>query len=470
MSFAHVIGRSIMFIFTILLARKLGDSLFGTFSFAFSYVNFGFILADLGVSLYAVREISKDTHRAREFFERGIPLKTALSLLTGLLMIGGMAITSRFVTNGEELMILIPWLSMYVLGDSLIRLFVAYFRAEHQMDIEAVINIFIRVVITGVGATVLYSELFADPLLVIILVYTAAHLIAALFLFEKIRGIFPGLLFKGSITTWKNILAHSWPFSLAVLFTGIYYNLDTLMIGVMRNLQEVGWYNASYRIIFFLLMFVATFQSVFLPIFSKLFANAKEELHRVMGLATRLLLIATLPLAVGGLFVSRDLLDLIYSKDYLNGTFPLQVLLWAVVVNGMSSVYITALQAGGRQKDQLKATALGAATNVALNLFVIPFYSLNGASVTTLISELAVLAVVVVKIRPLLRYSPIPFIARPACAAVIMGIGLWLLPPLHVLLTIAIGAGIYAFALFASGAIRLSEIRQFKSLLSRTQQ
>lgn len=467
MTFAHVVGRSIIFVFTIILARELGSSLFGTFSFAFSFVNFGFILADLGVSLYTVREISKDQTRARELLENGMPLKIVLSLLAGALMIVGMAITRPFVDHGDELGRVIPWLALYVFGDSFIRLFVAYFRAEHRMDIEAAINIFIRVLITGFGITVLYSDLFSSPFLIVILVYAAAHLLAALFLFENIRRIFPRLTFRFSFSAWKKILSHSWSFSLAIFFTSIYYNLDTLMIGIMRNDVEVGWYNAAYRIIFFLLMFVSTFQNVLLPVFSKLFSNAQEELSRVMGLAARIFFIATLPLAVGGLFVAYDLLDVIYGKEYLNGAFALQVLLWAVVVNGMSAVYITALQASGRQKDQLKATAAGAVTNAVLNLFVIPFYSLNGASITTLASELVVLGIVAIKLRPLLAYSPLPYVLRPALAAAIMGVTLWLLPSLHVLLTILVGAGVYLLALGATGAVRRSEIRHIKTLFSR---
>ncbi|MBI2426763.1 MAG: flippase [Candidatus Kerfeldbacteria bacterium] len=467
MSAGHIAGRVLMFVFTVILARELGDESFGTFSFAFAYVAFGFIVADLGISVYSVREIAKDPSREREFLENGMPLKLVLSAIAGILMLGVLFALAPFLDDSRELLRIIPWLAVYVLGDSFIRLFVAIFRARHNMEVEAVINVFIRVIITSFGILILYSDRFADPLLVIILVYTVAHLLAVLFLFEKIRSLFPRIRFRWLFSSWKTILTHSWPFALSIFFTGIYYNLDTLMIGFMRNFEEVGWYNAAYRIIFFLLMFIATFQSVLLPVFSKLAQSSKEELRRMMSLASRVLFMATIPLAVGGLFVARDLLNLVYTEEYVNGAIALSILLFTVVVNGASSVYATAMQAMGHQKIQLHATAAGAILNAVLNAAVIPVFSLNGAAVTTLISELAVLFYLMVKLRPLLQYSLSPHLARPVLAGCCMGLGLWLFHPPHVLVAIALGAGIYGIALIVVGGVRLEELRKLTGMLKR---
>lgn len=464
MSGSHIAGRLLMFVFTVILARELGDAAFGQFSWVFSYVAFAFIVADMGISILTVRELAKDSGLTKDYLQTGLFLKTLLGAAGALLMVS----IVQFLDQSPEVKRLVYWLTIYMLGDSYMRFFFAIFRAHEKMEFEALINIFIRVIIAAFGILVLFSDFKDDTLFMIILVYVSAHLLGTLFLFETLRTQFSPIRFSFNLPLVKTIFTHAWPFALSTFFTGIYYNLDTIMLGVMRTDEEVGWYNAAYRILLFLLLFLTTFQTVVFPIFSRLFHESREELARLMRLCTRVLILLSVPIAIGGFFIGKDLLVLIYGEEYINGTFAFQILLTTLVVVSISIIYGTALQAGGKQRLQLLATAAGAGVNVVLNIFVIPRYGLSGAAMTTLASELAVLAFLTIYSRKIIHHPFLPHIWRPLLAGAGMAAALWFLPPLHVLIQISVGALVYAVAIFVFRGLTIEELQRLRALFKKS--
>ena len=79
------------FIWTILITRYLGVNDYGILSFAISFTVLLGIGADIGMSTFSTREISKDRERAQKFINNLIPFKIVLSislfLLTAILLV-----------------------------------------------------------------------------------------------------------------------------------------------------------------------------------------------------------------------------------------------------------------------------------------------------------------------------------------------------------------------------------------------
>jgi O-antigen/teichoic acid export membrane protein len=94
-----------------------------------------------------------------------------------------------------------------------------------------------------------------------------------------------------------------------------------------------------------------------------------------------------LPISAGGALLARPFLQVVYGADYEPATTALRLLFLMSGVMFFSSYFGSELLAGQRQRTYLVGVGAGAVLNVALNLLLIPKFSLNGAAAATLASE-----------------------------------------------------------------------------------
>ena len=80
------------------------------------------------------------------------------------------------------------------------------------------------------------------------------------------------------------------------------------------------------------------------------------------------------------------IVTLLYGKQFAAATPLLAVLIWSEVSTFFGTVMVAAMVARNLQRYLLLPTAVGALSNVALNLYLIPRYAALGAAWATLIS------------------------------------------------------------------------------------
>ena len=83
---------------------------------------------------------------------------------------------------------------------------------------------------------------------------------------------------------------------------------------------------------------------------------------------------------------------LLFGQEFLPATSLLMLIAWAIPLDFVTSYLINAYIAWGMEKKILICTAIGAASNIILNLFSIPTYGATAAAVNTLISYAILLA------------------------------------------------------------------------------
>ena len=94
------------------------------------------------------------------------------------------------------------------------------------------------------------------------------------------------------------------------------------------------------------------------------------------------------------------LILVLFGKAYLPAVFTLRIGTLLTITLGFSDLFGTqTLVAFGEEKKRLKATIIGLATNVVLNLILIPIFAQNGAAVASVISEGVVTIIVYIYVR-----------------------------------------------------------------------
>lgn len=388
---SQLIASVCAFIWTILIAKYLGPSEFGIMGTAISIASTFVFLADFGISTYIIRAISTDMEHEEKYLNNSITLKFFLAILYFII-----TFLSLLILGWDNYIILICLLFSC---ESVIKTFqdvlFASFRAHEEMKYQAYVNIFINVSLLITIITISCTDF---GLIGVALAYIIINLIALgydLYLIRK-NIIKPHL----SINTmfFKHLIKAGIPFAtISVLYT-IYYSIDIIMLTQFSSTYDTGLYNSAYKLISVLTLFYTVYTSVIFPVMSKLFKNEKKLMKVSFIKSIKYLLLATIPIAVFIFFYGYDIIN-IYGSEFVEASGVLKILIWTVCFLFVNGACTLILNASHEEYSVTKIYLAAAVFNVALNLVLIPKYSLYGASASTILSEILIFVLEMYMIR-----------------------------------------------------------------------
>lgn len=175
----------------------------------------------------------------------------------------------------------------------------------------------------------------------------------------------------------------------------IYTNLDTVMLGFMKNNHEVGLYTTAVKIKNILVSIVTSLGNVLLPRMSYYVKkHNKEEFHKLLITALNAELFMALPLCGFFTFEARDCLIFLSGPEFVAATVTMQIINFAIIPTGLTGVIgIQTLTPLDREGQVLKSVIVGAVSDFVLNLIMIPIWGSAGAALATMIAEYLVLVV-----------------------------------------------------------------------------
>lgn len=181
---------------------------------------------------------------------------------------------------------------------------------------------------------------------------------------------------------WRrsSIMGLAWLSNLA------FNSVDMLMLGLMSNPLQVGLYSAAYRVLNQVLgAYYLLTQSLY-PELSR--QNSAQRIRMLRARILLTLLGAGLAIATALVMVRRPLLTLLFGHQFLTASSLLFLLAWAIPLDFLTSYLGNAYIAWGMERKILLCTAIGAGSNILLNLLWIPIYGAAAAAVDTLLSYL----------------------------------------------------------------------------------
>ena len=185
----------------------------------------------------------------------------------------------------------------------------------------------------------------------------------------------------------------------------IYTNLDTVMLGFMKNDEAVGLYTAAVKVKGILLSIVASLGNVLLPRMSYYVKhNVKDKFYQLIRLALNAELFMAFPLAIYFSIESRNSILLLAGQGYLGAILAMAIITIAIIPNGLTGVIgVQTLTPLNREKQVLYSVIVGAFSDFVLNLLMIPQWGAAGAALATTIAEFLVLLVQIVLARDILQ-------------------------------------------------------------------
>jgi len=377
---AQTINRVMSFILIMYVARFLGDIGLGKYSFALAFSELFVILSDLGLSTLSTREVARNKHIAGKYLGNGATIKFILSILAyGLIFI-----TIGLMDYPHDTTIVVYIIGLSVILNSLAQFLQSIFRAFEKMEYEA-ISIFIqKIVITGGGISILILGYGLIELVLVVLFGSIINLLFSLFVMVT---KFAKPEFQTDWGFWKSAIKKALPFGLAIICSTIYFQIDTVMLSIMKGDAVVGWYNAAYKLIFALMFIPTALVNSIFPVLSRFYVSSKDSLRRAYDKSFKYLFIIGFPLAMGTTILAGRIILLIYGKGFVHSVIALQILIWAALLMFLTYLLGNTLGAIDKQPLVLKVATVNAGVNILLNLLLIPRFSYIGASIATVATE-----------------------------------------------------------------------------------
>jgi O-antigen/teichoic acid export membrane protein len=256
------------------------------------------------------------------------------------------------------------------------------------------------------------------------------------------------------------------------------YKTDVLLVGYFLSSTQTGYYRAALQVSEFIWVVAVAMEMMMIQTTTGLWSDGEHnKITELLGRMIKYVVLLTTLLVIGVFVLNDEFLRTYFGAGFIASKQPLKILLPGVLFFSVARVIWPVMQAGGHLRGLLGIIYGSLATNILLNLLLIPRFGIVGASISTSFSYglMAVLHVWIARendVRPLSRLPVVRLVAIAGITlAVLMSIdtrlglfGSFTVVPI-------VGLILYSGLLVVFGVVSIKEARQlvdsvFKSRIS----
>ena len=387
--------------------RVFSPNTLGALSFSSVFVSYFLIIANLGMPIYAMRTCSQNRKNKDELslvFNELFSIGIILSLLSLIVMTILIIIIPKLYNNIIIILLYSSGIIFQLIGCEWL------YKGLEKFKFIATLTFIFRIISLILMFIFVHTESdYIIYLLLSLIGIYGPNIVCFMCLHKQID-----LSFKIKINKkhFKSLIT----FFLMTCAVSIYSNLDIIMLGFIKNDYIVGLYSLVCKI---KLALTATGSILWISILPKSSQLWKEKQYVNFEKLSRktlyLIFIIQFLITIICFAFTKEIIVIIGGNSYLGATNSLRILLLSLLPIGFSNILGgQVLIPAGYEKKLLKAEILGALFNLISNIIVIPIYSIEGAAVTTVISEILVWFVCIYYIKKDLKMD-LGFIVTKRC-------------------------------------------------------
>ena len=376
--------QGLMVVFTILIARRLGEVGLGEYAFMASAIFFANVLTTFGTDMLLIREVAAGGGLTQ--LPAALLVQLLLSVVLVVLTVLG---APTLPSQSSDAILALQIYSLALFPLAFYTVFTAALRGKERMDWYTLLNLVVSLLqLMAVG-------LFVWPggsVVTIALLLFVIQLIAAL-----LAGVICLLYIPNFLEAWRfsnlalpALLRASAPIALLGLLGMLYQKLSIYMLSTLSGAALTGWFSAALRI-------VEASKTGHLALFGALYpAMAQAQLTgaektrwgNVFALSWKLLLAVAVVAALVMFFLALPLVRLLYGSGFEPAVEALKILAWLIIPYTISAYLSLAFLAAGRERGVAQALLAGVITLALLNAWWIPRAGLVGACWAALLAEI----------------------------------------------------------------------------------
>jgi O-antigen/teichoic acid export membrane protein len=436
-----------------LTARTLDPGGLGVWTAVGAFVGIFGTLTDLGLTTVAMQRMAAEPERESEWLGALAGLRVTLSL--GATALCALTVPI-FLAEGH----LAAWImSVTILstgGSALMAVFNSRLRSGLALSFS-VLQSFL-----WLGITIAFYLMGADVVAFAIANTIVIGIVCALQIRSAHRHAH--IAWRAGRALWRPMLRVAVPLGIASILITIYYQIDSVLLLQLSTSEEAGFYGAAYRFMAPLLVLPAAVMSSFFPVLSAANAVDPARVRRLVQRAAELMAVISLPALAGAIVLSGPIVAKLYGADYARSAevLPILVIAYVSICFGSLAGFLAPLL--NLHWRLAIYSAIGAAANIGLNVWLIPRYGALGSAWATVATEVLtmtlMLGTALLTLR--LRVQPGRLFATVLVALMMTGV-MELATPLGWVAAGIVGVLAYAGGLLALRVIRIDELRALRA-------
>ena len=367
------------FFVSILTARYLGPSNYGTISYVNAYVTFFTSLCTLGINSVIIKDFVEKPQEQGEAVGTTLAMRFVSSFLSVIMI---MCIVN-VVDHDEPTTIVVAALCSVSLLFQVFDTFNYWFQSRYESKITSIAT-FVAYAATALYRLVLLAlhkdvEWFAFATSVDYIVLGAI----LFYFYRKYNG--PKLSI--TIEKGKSLLGRSYHYILSGMMVAIYGQTDKFMLKQMLDETSVGYYSLASSVN---LMWVFVLQAIIdsmYPTIMRLYEKDREQFDRKNRQLYAIVIYVSMAAAVCFVLFAPLVIRILYGDAYMPAVGPLRVITWYTIFSYLGMARNAWIVCMNKQK-YLKYMYLSAVfINIGLNYIMIPMWGASGAALASLLTE-----------------------------------------------------------------------------------
>ena len=453
----QLIGR-LLDLFTILvIARHYGEEQYGQFSFAFAYVGYFAVLADMGFSLIFVREMAQAKERASTLLSCMIIIKLGLVVTSSAL-----AAVCVLIPSYSEATVHLVWIALAGLMvspklPSVRSVYEQLFQSRLRMGIPVLVRLFEGLLLLVMVLIATNFDRSIQFVVVLFVISFVPGLVGVYHLSRKL--VIPsgwidipmmGALFKSAL-----------PLGLLGAIWVVNGRIDVLFLSLWRNDSEIGYYSAAYRLTEAVRLLPSAVMMSVYPLLSQQAGKWNQTSSTILDTSVKVQLIIAIPACFLLCVLAQPIVALLYTPTFLPAAGSLSILVWTELAIVFTMSMSQTLIALNRRTVVIWISAGTLVATVCLNVLFIPKLGYLAASWTTVVSEVIGVigyAIVLYRVTGWSLWTPILTVAPAASGLVISW---WGLQSLDTGVALSLSLVVYGTGLWLSKTITRQETQSF---------
>lgn len=380
----QVVGAGLSYGSQVLLARLLGTSDYGIYTYVFVWVSFVSLLAGLGFPAASVRflpvyRVKEDWPRIHGFVRSTSRFTFATAIAIALCAVVCAEALHAFGSLAHPSVIALGGLLVPALAGSM--LYTEFARSENRVGIAFVPALVARPALIGIGAAALFLMRGA--------LSTSGALDATLLAAYAVLGVQYALtrrVFAGPHTEHRPVLELREWFGVGITllaasaFIITLMQVDIVIVGAFRGARDAGIYAAASKTATLVSFVIMAVNAAAAPQFASLWALGRvDELQRLVTKLAGMIFWPSLAISVGIAALSGPLLGL-FGSEFHEARPALLVLLVGQLINAAAGSVGYLLTLTGHHREATRALGLSALACILLAAAGVWAFGLIGAA------------------------------------------------------------------------------------------
>ena len=371
------------------ISRVLEPDGVGLYNFATTYAGYFALVAMLGIPTYGVREVSKardNKETLTKLISQLMSIAAITTLAVSIIYLLSIALIGQLTEN--YIIFLIAGFVIYLAPFKINW----YYQGIEDFGFITKVSLIVKTL------SVICLFIFVhdkNDLIIYVILSVLGGVLADVWNYVKMwkSGIRPKLTLEG-LKSHINPLLILFASSIAV---SIYTVLDTLMLGFIKDYEEVGYYTNAMHISKVILYAVTSLSIVAVPRVSYYMKNKDyENINLLMNKSFSVVSFLAFPVAIGLACITPTFVPLFFGVKFIGSIIPLMVLSMLIIAIGLNNLTGVQMLIGmGLDKLFLYSVLVGTISNVILNAILIPLWGATGASIASVVAETLILLVTI---------------------------------------------------------------------------